>query len=140
MYMTVIKESSTIQENKKQAFQECPITFVMEKIGGYWKPVILFNLFSGPRRYNEIRKALPAITEKVLIQLLKQMEADNLIVRKAKADVRPHVVYCLCSRGKTLYPVLYAMAVWAVEGSDANSPLYKKNMAGFPRPFSNETL
>ncbi len=79
--MTAIKEVSTIQENKKQVFQECPITYVMEKIGGYWKPIILFNLLTGPKRYSEIRKAMPNITEKVLIQQLKQPELDTLITR-----------------------------------------------------------
>lgn len=131
--MTIIKESSTIQENKKHVFQECPITYVMEKIGGYWKPVILFNLLSGSKRYSEIRKAMPNITEKVLIQHLKQLEADNIIIRKAKPVVPPYVTYCLSTRGKALQPVLYAMAVWAVEGSEKNSPLYEKNLEEFPK-------
>ena len=68
--MTLIKEASTIQENKSQAFVACPVTFVMEKIGGYWKPIILFNLLSGTKRYNELRRSIPTITEKVLIQQL----------------------------------------------------------------------
>jgi DNA-binding HxlR family transcriptional regulator len=72
--MTKIKQSSTIQENKEQAYRECPITYVMEKIGGYWKPIILFNLLGGSKRYSEIKKAMPQITEKVLIQHLKQLE------------------------------------------------------------------
>src|ERR1700759_1752375 len=62
--MANIKASSTIQENKRLALNACPVTFVMEKIGGYWKPIILYHLLSGPRRYSEIRKAIPAITEK----------------------------------------------------------------------------
>jgi DNA-binding HxlR family transcriptional regulator len=44
--MTAIKESSTIQENKQAAFKACPVTYVMERIGGYWKPIILFHLVS----------------------------------------------------------------------------------------------
>ncbi len=68
--MTTIKESSTIQENKQAALNECPITFVMEKIGGYWKPIILYQLLTGSKRYSEIRKAVPCFTDKVLIHQL----------------------------------------------------------------------
>lgn len=72
--MTPVKDASTTQENKIGAFVTCPVTFVMDKIGGYWKPIILFSLLSGVKRYNELRKAVPTITEKVLIQQLKQLE------------------------------------------------------------------
>ncbi len=130
--MTKIKEASTIQENKKLANQECPITYVMEKIGGYWKPIILFNLLGGSRRYSEIKKAMPQITEKVLIQHLKQLEEDELIVRKAKPVVPPYVTYSLSSAGKRLHPVLYAMAVWAVESETKNKKLTYKKLAEFP--------
>ena len=129
--MTKVKETSTIQENKKQAFRECPITFVMEKIGGYWKPVILFNLLGGPKRYSEIKKAMPQITEKVLIQHLKQLEEDGIVIRKAKPVVPPYVTYSLSKSGQKLYPVLYAMAVWAVESGD--NKLTRKKLAGFPQ-------
>ena len=68
--MSKTKENSTIQENKQTALKQCPVTYVMEKIGGYWKPIILYHLLAGSKRYSEIRKAIPAITEKVLIQHL----------------------------------------------------------------------
>ncbi len=132
VYMTKIKESSTIQENKKTAFQECPVTYVMEKIGGYWKPIILFQLLSGSKRYNDLRKSIPSITEKVLIQHLKQLEADNLISRKALPVVPPHVTYSLTKAGTALRPVLYAMAVWAVGDSKENGPVYRRNLKNFP--------
>ncbi|MBO2012161.1 winged helix-turn-helix transcriptional regulator [Hymenobacter negativus] len=130
--MTRIKEASTIQENKKLVFQECPITYVMERIGGYWKPIVLFNLLSGAKRYGEIRRAMPQITEKVLIQQLKQLEADGLLLREAKPVIPPHVVYRLSESGKALQPVLYAMAVWAVAESEQNSPLARKDLSQFP--------
>lgn len=131
--MTKIKEASTIQENKALVFQECPITYVMEKIGGYWKPIVLFNLLSGSRRYSEIRKAMPNITEKVLIQCLKQLERDSLIIREAKPVVPPYVTYSLSPSGKALQPVLYAMAVWAVERSAENTMLFQKDLNQFPK-------
>jgi DNA-binding HxlR family transcriptional regulator len=53
--MTAIKEKSTIQENKKIALQLCPVTYVMEKISGYWKPIIIYQLSTGSKRYSELR-------------------------------------------------------------------------------------
>jgi DNA-binding HxlR family transcriptional regulator len=130
--MTEIKESSTIQENKQTAFKECPVTYVMNKIGGHWKPIILFHLLSGSKRYNELKKAIPAITEKMLIQHLKQLEADNLVARKAKPVVPPYVTYSLTSSGLALKPVLYTMAVWAIEESGKNASIFYKSLDDFP--------
>jgi DNA-binding HxlR family transcriptional regulator len=131
-FMTRVKESSTIQANKQAAFEECPVTYVMEKIGGYWKPIILFHLLSGTKRYSDIRKAIPSITEKVLIQHLKQLEADKLIIRKAKAVVPPHVTYTLTAAGAGLKNVLYAMAVWAAEDSKESGQAFRRNLQDFP--------
>jgi len=111
--MTIIKEASTIQENKKYALEQCPVTHAMERIGGYWKPIILFHLSQGTKRYSELKRAIPAITEKVLIQHLKQMEGDNLIIREAKPVVPPFVTYKLSNAGQGLLPVIDAMANWA---------------------------
>jgi DNA-binding HxlR family transcriptional regulator len=130
--MTKIKESSTIQANKQLAYQECPVTYVMEKIGGYWKPIILFHLLTGPKRYSEIKKAIPAITEKVLIQHLKQLEADKLVIRKAEPVVPPHVSYSLTKNGKALRDVLLAMANWAIADSKEYGKAFKRNLKDFP--------
>lgn len=111
--MTAIKESSTIQENKQYALEKCPVTYVMEKIGGYWKPIILYHLSNGSLRYSELKRAIPAVSEKMLIQHLKQLEADNLIIREAKPVVPPFVTYRLSSAGIGLMPVIQAMAEWA---------------------------
>ncbi len=69
--MTQIKESSTRNANKQQAMLECPVTYLLDKIGGHWKPIIIYHLLPGQRRYSEMRKAIPTITEKMLIQHLK---------------------------------------------------------------------
>lgn len=131
--MAGVKESSTIQENKKNVFRECPVTYVMDKIGGYWKPIILFQLLSGAKRYSELRSAIPAITEKMLIQHLKQLEADKLVIRKAKPVVPPHVTYRLTVSGEALRPVLYEMAKWAVGDSRKNAKLFSRQLEDFPR-------
>jgi DNA-binding HxlR family transcriptional regulator len=130
--MTAIKESSTIQENKQIAFNQCPLTYLMEKIGGYWKPTILYHLLLGNKRYSELRKAIPAITEKMLIQHLKQLEADNLVYREAKPVVPPYVTYSLTPSGLKLNKVLHAMAAWSVEDSKRNSNDIYKDLGDFP--------
>jgi len=130
--MTKVKVSSTIQENKKVVFEECPVTYVMEKIGGYWKPIILFHLLSGTKRYNELRRSIPGITEKVLIQQLKQLETDGLVIRKAKPVIPPYVTYSLTASGLRLRAVLYAMATWAVEDSKEHSRTLRKSLEKFP--------
>ena len=130
--MSTIKESSTIQANKQSAFAECPITHVMEKIGGYWKPIILFNLLSGVKRYSELRRSIPGITEKVLIQQLKQLETDGLLVRKSMPVVPPHVTYALTPSGQRLEAVLYAMAVWAVSDSKESGRIFRRKLKEFP--------
>lgn len=111
--MAAIKQSSTIQENKQYAQELCPVTYVMEKIGSYWKPIILYHLSTGDKRYSELKKAIPAITEKMLIQHLKQLEADHLVIREAKPVVPPYVTYRLTKAGQALSPVIEAMAAWA---------------------------
>jgi len=88
---------------------------------------------TGTKRYSEIKKAMPQITHKVLIQHLKQLEEDNLIIRKAKPVVPPYVTYSLSAIGKKLHPVLYSMAVWSVESAKQNSKEMKRKLEDFPK-------
>ncbi len=111
--MTAIKLSSTNQLNKEQALTSCPVTFTLNKIGGRWKPLIIFQLMNGTKRYGELKKSIPNISEKMLIQHLKELEVDNLVNRKAMPVVPPHVEYSLTDPGKELTPILGAMVEWA---------------------------
>lgn len=123
--MTAIKKTSTIQENKRYALKRCPVTYVMERIGGYWKPIILFHLSDGSKRYSELKRAIPAITEKMLIQHLKQLEADKLVIRTAKPVVPPYVSYRLSNAGEGLMPIIGAMADWAIQDIKGSFPAKK---------------
>src|SRR5579859_2505582 len=115
--MTKIKENSTWNYNKGISEMTCPITYVMNKIGGHWKSIILYYLIGGPKRYSELKRAIPAITEKMLVQHLKQLREDNLINRKVEQVIPPIVIYTLTPSGKKLGPVLMAMADWAMKDS-----------------------
>jgi DNA-binding HxlR family transcriptional regulator len=81
---------------------------------GRWKLVILFHLFGGKvLRFSELERAIPNITQKMLGQQLRRMEADGIVVRKAYPEVPPRVEYSLTAWGQALCPVLDAMLKWA---------------------------
>ena len=112
--MYAVKETSTNQLNKAVALDKCPVSFTLRMIGGRWKPLIIYQLMSGPMRYGVLKKAIPAITEKMLIQHLKELEADGMVTREVKPVVPPHVTYSLTTRGNDLRPVMDAMASWGI--------------------------
>jgi DNA-binding HxlR family transcriptional regulator len=120
--MTKVKEQSTLHQNKGISEMTCPITYVISKIGGHWKPIILYYLMSGPMRYSQLKRAIPAITEKMLAQHLTQLKEDGLIVRKLERVMPPVTRYSLTPSGRRLGPVLLAMADWAIK----EKKLYKK--------------
>jgi DNA-binding HxlR family transcriptional regulator len=114
--MKQIKENSTNQFNKLTVINKCPVSHTLGKIGGRWKPLILWSLSNAEKmRYSEIKRSIPAITEKMLIQHLKELEQDNLIVRKSLPVVPPYVEYWLSDSGKEMQPILNAMAVWGMK-------------------------
>jgi DNA-binding HxlR family transcriptional regulator len=112
--MYAVKESSTNKLNKTSLEQTCPVTFTLHKIGGRWKALIIYHLSNGPLRYGELKKALENVTEKMLIQNLRELEADELLIREARAVVPPHVTYRLSPMGEALKPMLHAMAEWGL--------------------------
>jgi DNA-binding HxlR family transcriptional regulator len=115
MYKTV-KENSTNQFNKHGILTKCPITYTLNKIGGRWKPLILYQLSLHEKmRYSELKKSLPSITEKMLAQHLREMEQDKLIIREVMPIIPPHVNYQLSESGKEIQPVLSAMAEWGIQ-------------------------
>lgn len=90
----------------------CPVETTINLIGGRWKVLILRELFKGTRRFGELFRSINGISQKMLTQQLREMEKDGLICRKVYAQVPPRVDYSLTELGKTLKPVLDAMAHW----------------------------
>lgn len=98
---------------KKQAINpDCPINATIKVLGGKWKVLILFNLNQGSKRFNELRRAMPAITQRMLTNQLRELEADQIISRKVYPEVPPKVEYTLTEIGKTLEPVLDVLKKW----------------------------
>ena len=104
---------------KKEELPDCPVATTVQLIGNKWKLLILRNLLARPWRFNELRKSLDGISQKVLTESLRSMESDGIIVRTVYAEVPPRVEYSLSELGETLRPILDAMQAW---GSD-----YKNN-------------
>ena len=115
--MKNIKVTSTNNINKQGIFIACPVTYTIDKIGGRWKPLILYNLTAGKKRYSELKRDIPVITEKMLIQHLKELEQDGLVLRESLPVVPPHVTYSLTKPGKELGPMLDAMAKWGLRNN-----------------------
>ena len=90
----------------------CPVAATVEVIGGKWKPTSLFHLKDGPRRFNELRRLMPQITQRMLTLQLRSLEDDGIIVRTVHDHVPPWVEYAFSERGLTLAPVLDAMERW----------------------------
>jgi DNA-binding HxlR family transcriptional regulator len=93
----------------------CPVTAMLELIGGKWKPVILYCLRSDTRRFGEIAARIPNISRKVLTDQLRELEEDQLIVRTQYNEIPPRVEYALSEKGKSMAPVLAAMEKWGNE-------------------------
>ena len=91
---------------------ECPVAVCVQLIGSKWKLLILRNLLTRPWRFNELRKNLEGISQKVLTDSLRAMEQDGLITRTVYAEVPPRVEYSLTALGETIRPILNSMQQW----------------------------
>ena len=95
-----------------------PAERALEVVAGRWKAVLLHRLFAGPQRLNALKRAIPAISQKVLIQQLRAMEEHGLVTRTVFAEVPPRVEYELTDLVETLFVPARAIAEWAVTHHD----------------------
>ena len=98
----------------KDELPACPVATTVQIIGSKWKLLILRNLLQRPWRFNELKKDLEGISQKVLTDSLRSMEADGIVDRTVYAEVPPRVEYALTELGETLRPILDAMEVWGM--------------------------
>jgi len=90
----------------------CPVELTLDVVGGKWRTVILAHLKEGVHRYGELRRRVPDVSEKMLVQRLRELERDGLVERWDKGTVPPHVEYRLTDEGHSLVPVLQALYDW----------------------------
>jgi DNA-binding HxlR family transcriptional regulator len=97
----------------------CPLEACLEVIGGKWKGVILFHLLGGTKRFNELRRLMPDVTQRMLTRQLRELEADRIVARRVYAEVPPKVEYSLTPYGRTLEPSLRMLQRWGAEHVEA---------------------
>ena len=97
---------------KKENMPECPVATTVGLIGSKWKLLILRDLLTGPKRYNELRKSLTGISQKVLTSSLKSMVEDGLVIKISYPEVPPRVEYSLSLLGESMKPVIQVMEQW----------------------------
>ena len=93
----------------------CPVVATLDMIGGKYKALILWHLVDGTRRFGELRRLIPQATQKMLTQQLRELEADNLVIRTVYPVVPPKVEYQLSGFGKSMKPILDAMREWGTD-------------------------
>jgi DNA-binding HxlR family transcriptional regulator len=105
----------------------CPLMSAVNIIGGKWKPIILHMLSEGTMRFGELKKNIPPVSQKMLTQQLRELEADGIICRTVYAEVPPRTEYSLSDRGRTLKPILQDLYVWgqlnAVQARTRETPM-----------------
>lgn len=99
---------------KKAELPECPVAITVQLIGSKWKILIIRNLMQRPWRFNELKRDLTGISQKVLTDSLRSMELDGIVKRKIYPEVPPHVEYSLSDLGKSMEPIIEARAQWGI--------------------------
>jgi len=102
-----------MRKQRHDAYENCPIEAALDVIGGKWKSIVLFRIMEETRRFNELRRLIPKVTQRTLTNQLRELERDGLISRKVYAEVPPKVEYSATELGLSLRPVLEAIASWS---------------------------
>src|SRR5580692_7048008 len=117
---------------KKDAFT-CGLDAALFVLGGKWKPLILFHLAHGTRRYGELRRAVGTVSDKVLIQQLKELQADGIVSRLDYREIPPKVEYSLTAFGRTLARALAPLCEWGTQYStDVEAIMARRNIRERP--------
>ncbi len=99
----------------KEELPACPVATTVQMIGGKWKLLIMRNLMQRSWRFNELKNDLDGISQKVLTDSLRSMEADGIITRTVYAEVPPRVEYSLSELGESMRPIMKAMEKWGTD-------------------------
>jgi DNA-binding HxlR family transcriptional regulator len=97
---------------EKRDYNKCPLTAALKKVGGKWKPIIILNLRTAPRRFGQLNYLIPDISRKVLSSHLSELERDELVIRKSFAETPPRVEYSLTEKGRELVPIFKSLGDW----------------------------
>lgn len=98
----------------KEEMPECPVATTVALVGSKWKLLVLRNLMARPWRFNELKRDLNGISQKVLTDSLRSMESDGLIIRQTFPEIPPRVEYSLSPLGESMRPIIAAMEQWGI--------------------------
>ena len=98
----------------KDEMPSCPVATTVQMIGSKWKLLIMRNLLARPWRFNELKKDLEGISQKVLTDSLRSMEDDGIVIRTVYPEVPPRVEYALSELGESMRPIIKSMEEWGI--------------------------
>jgi len=113
--------------------QACPIARTLDIIGDRWTLLIIRDLFLGRSRFNEFRQSTPCISPRLLSERLKRLEEQGLVERELLAGYPPRAEYRLTAKGRSLFPVLFAIGSWGFEHLFADEPELRTEVDSFLR-------
>jgi DNA-binding HxlR family transcriptional regulator len=108
-------DTKPVNEDASMTLAGCPVRTTLDVLRGKWKPLILFFLKPGVRRYTDLRAHIPEAPERVFIQQLRELERDQVVDRLVHPGPVPHVEYRISSYGETLMAILQQMADWGLK-------------------------
>ena len=103
------------RKNKDFNPHNCPVTHCMNKIGGPWKIIILYAVHKKHNRFSTMQRAIPAISKQMLVNQLRELEADRIIKRIIYAEIPPRVEYEITDYGQSLIPVINILQEWGIK-------------------------
>ncbi|MRG47978.1 transcriptional regulator [Chitinophaga sp. SYP-B3965] len=121
------KEESTNAQNEATLIRNCGMAYTLSVIGGRWKPNILYCLLQGKMRYNELRKAIDGVSERMLVAQLRELEEYGLVKRIIHPEVPPKVEYELTPLGYSTEPMLHLMSNWGNQNREEKEQLVENN-------------
>jgi DNA-binding HxlR family transcriptional regulator len=122
--MVIDNKDRVVMLNGKEF--HCAMDITMSYIGGKWKTIVLWYLRKDRKRFSELRKLIPNITEKMLSLQLKDLERDGIVSRKVYREIPPRVEYYLTDFGKSLIPMLEEIALWGRNLADSKGKIVDK--------------
>jgi DNA-binding HxlR family transcriptional regulator len=107
----------------------CGLNATLRIISGKWKPLVLFFLRDGPKRYGELKRLVQGVSDKVLIQQLKDLEADHVLARTNYKEVPPRVDYALTPLGRSLADAIVPLCTWGTENAVEMASIFAEREA-----------
>ncbi|MDQ2151785.1 helix-turn-helix domain-containing protein [Alcaligenaceae bacterium C4P045] len=116
----------------------CGLNATLRIISGRWKPLVLFFLRDGPKRYGELKRLVDGVSDKVLIQQLKDLESNRVLVRTDYKEVPPRVDYALTPLGRSLAQAIIPLCTWGTENAEEMASIFAERDA-LPSPKAADT-